>query len=233
MIWFWYSGGVDMVWWRYSGDVDMVWFWWLGRCKHGFVFILGKCWSCLVVALGRCKDSLILRFLGRCWFSLVFTLGRCNIHLRHPSSPESGQHLPSLTIRLPRMKMPREMSKTGSGYSRETKPKGLWQPQNYLHVTFLNCTWWEIHSPPTFLLTFQNLCNSNCETVGPEGGGKLEGSHVPWTFHAPSHSVAYCRDCNKSEKGSLKFKFTIFGGPALPQNFMSHRNVFSENLFRM
>ena len=115
----------------------------------------------------------------------------------------------------------------------ETKPKGLWQPQNYLHVTFLNCTWWEIHSPPTSLLTFQNLCNSNCETVGPEGGGKLEGSHVPWTFHAPSHSVAYCRDCNKSEKGSLKFKFTIFGGPALPQNFMSHRNVFSENLFRM
>ena len=83
------------------------------------------------------------------------------------------------------------------------------------------------HSSHTFLLMFQNLCNGNCETVGPEGGGKLGGSHVPWTFHAPSHSVAYCRDCNKSEKGSLKFKFTIFGGPALPQNFMSHRIVFS------
>ena len=111
----------------------------------------------------------------------------------------------------------------------ETKLKGLLTTTKLPTCYFFWIVYYEkfTHSSHTFVLMFQNLCNGNCETVGPEGGGKLGGSHVPWTFHAPSHSVAYCRDCNKSEKGSLKFKFTIFGGPALPQNFMSHRIVFS------
>ena len=96
------SGDVKMVWFCPSGDVKMVWF-----CSSGDVGIVW--WN----PSGDVKDGLILGSLGRRWFGLVFALGRRKIHL---TSPESGQRLPSQTIRLPREKITRETSKTGSGY---------------------------------------------------------------------------------------------------------------------
>ena len=91
-----------------SGDVKMVWF-----CPSGDVGIVW--WN----PSGDVKDGLILGSLGRRWFGLVFALGRRKIHL---TSPESGQRLPSQTIRLPREKITRETSKTGSGYIWHTFP---------------------------------------------------------------------------------------------------------------
>ena len=82
------------------------------------VLILGTCWYSLVAALGKRYRLSGFGVLGRRWFSLVFALGRREIHPRHLTFPESGQRLPSQTIRLPSVKMTREMSKTGSGYSR-------------------------------------------------------------------------------------------------------------------
>ena len=77
-----------------SGDVKMVWF-----CPSGDVGIVW--WN----PSGDVKDGLILGSLGRRWFGLVFALGRRQIHL---TPPELTQHLPRHTIRLPRVKIPRE-----------------------------------------------------------------------------------------------------------------------------
>ena len=107
MIQFRYFGDVKIVWFCHSGNAKIVWF--------GNSGCVGIVWW---LPSGNVLGCLVLGYLGRRWFSLVFALGRREIHPRHLTFPESGQRLPSQTIRLPSVKMTREMSKAGSGYSR-------------------------------------------------------------------------------------------------------------------